>query len=128
MMAGMLRVLVIDDDAQVRDVCRRILASVGFDVDVASDGVKGLRAFHERPFDVVLCDIFMPNKDGIETIQELARTYFDVKVVAMSGGAVGLPDYLPSARVFGASEVLRKPFSPDDLVDAVRRVVDGSGL
>jgi len=119
----MVRILVIDDDDQVRSLCRSVLSEAGFEVTDASDGATGLAAFDQCPFDLVVCDIFMPNKDGIETIQELARTYFDVKVIAMSGGAAGLPDYLPSARIFGASEVLAKPFAPNELLGAVRRTL-----
>jgi DNA-binding NtrC family response regulator len=115
----MYRVLVIDDDEQVRSLCRAVLSEGGFDVTDAADGATGIEAFDACPFDLVLCDIFMPNKDGIETIQELTRTYFDVKVIAMSGGATGLPDYLPSARIFGAAEVLRKPFGAGELLDTV---------
>jgi DNA-binding response OmpR family regulator len=122
----MYRVLIIDDDAQVRQVCRAVLEQDGFEVDDAADGVTGLAKFDSRPADIVLCDIFMPNKDGIETIQELTRTYFDVKVLAISGGAPGLPDYLPSARVFGAASVLQKPFTPAELLAAVRGVLDGN--
>ncbi len=122
----MYRVLVIDDDEQIRGVCRAVLEPAGFEVEDASDGATGLEAFDARPFDCVLCDIFMPNKDGIETIQELTQTYFDVKVIAMSGGAAGLPDYLPSAKIFGAADVLHKPFTPDQLLDAVRLALDVS--
>lgn len=90
----MARVLVIDDDPGIRDVCREILEQAGYSVDVAPDGAVGLKMFASAPYQVVLCDIFMPNMDGIETISELVRTYVAVTVVAMSGGAVGLPDYL----------------------------------
>lgn len=122
----MFHILIIDDDDQVREVCRAVLEREGFAVDDAPDGVIGLEKFDERPSDLVLCDIFMPNKDGIETIQELVQTYFDVKVIAMSGGAPGLPDYLPSARLFGAAFVLHKPFTPTELVGAIRGVLDGN--
>lgn len=120
----MARVLVIDDDPGIRDVCREILEQAGHVVDVAPDGVVGLTMFAAAPYQVVLCDIFMPNKDGIETITELVRTYVAVSVVAMSGGAVGLPDYLSSARKFGAVSELPKPFSAGELLDAVAAAAD----
>ncbi len=123
---AMYHILIIDDDEQVRQMCRDVLEREGFEVDVAPDGVIGLEKFDERPSDIVICDIFMPNKDGIETIRELTRTYFDVKVIAMSGGAVGLPDYLPSARLFGAADILHKPFTPVELITAVRGVLDSN--
>lgn len=120
----MTRVLVIDDDPGIRDVCREILEQGGYVVDVAPDGAVGLRMFAAAPYQVVLCDIFMPNKDGIETISELVRTYVSVSVVAMSGGAVGLPDYLSSARKFGAVSELAKPFSAGELLEAVGAAVE----
>ena len=122
----MYHILIIDDDEQIRRICRTVLELEGYEVADAPDGVIGLEKFDERPSDIVLCDIFMPNKDGIETIQELTQTYFDVKVIAMSGGAPGLPDYLPSARLFGAADVLRKPFTPTELLTAVRGVLDSN--
>ncbi len=120
----MARVLVIDDDPGIRDVCREILEQAGYSVDVAPDGAVGLKMFASAPYQVVLCDIFMPNMDGIETISELVRTYVAVTVVAMSGGAVGLPDYLSSARKFGAVSELPKPFTASELLDAVGSAIE----
>jgi DNA-binding response OmpR family regulator len=119
----MYHVLVIDDDEQLRGLCRSVLEQSGFLVEDAPDGAAGLVKFDARPADVVLCDIYMPNKDGIETIQELTKAYFDVKVIAISGGAPGLPDYLMSARLLGAAGVLRKPFTPTELLDTVHEVL-----
>ncbi|MBK6315232.1 MAG: response regulator [Blastocatellia bacterium] len=120
----MARVLVIDDDPGIRDVCREILEQAGYSVDDAPDGAVGLKMFALAPYQVVLCDIFMPNMDGIETISELVRTYVAVSVVAMSGGAVGLPDYLSSARKFGAVSELPKPFTAGELLDAVGSAIE----
>ena len=120
----MYRILVIDDDEQVRAVCQRVLEESGFEVTVAPDGLAGLEIFDRHPSDLVICDIYMPNKDGIETIQELTKNYFDVKVIAISGGAPGLPDYLASARLFGAVEVLPKPFTPAQLLLVVRELLE----
>lgn len=122
----MHRILIIDDDEQVRDLCRDILQDAGFAVEVAQDGAVAIEVFDRQPCALVLCDIFMPNKDGIETILELTKTYFDVKVIAMSGGATGLPDYLPSARQFGAVDILKKPFTPDELLAMVREALETS--
>lgn len=122
----MYHILIIDDDEQVRQVCRAVLEGVGYDVAEAPDGAVGLEMFDRKPCEIVLCDIYMPNKDGIETIQELSKNYFDVKIIAMSGGAPGLPDYLPSARLFGALDVLRKPFTPEELLSTVRNVLDSN--
>lgn len=120
----MARILVIDDDAGIREVCREILELEGHSVDVAQDGAIGLRMFADDPYPVVLCDIFMPNKDGIETITELVKNYVAVTVVAMSGGAVGMMDYLASARKFGAVAELPKPFNADDLLRVVGAAIE----
>lgn len=119
----MARVLVIDDDPGIRDVCREILELSGYSVDVASDGAIGLKMFAADPYNVVLCDIFMPNKDGIETISELVKNYVAVSVIAMSGGAAGM-DFLSSARKFGAVNELPKPFTAAQLLEVVGAAVD----
>jgi len=117
------RILLIDDDPGVREVCREILELADHTVDLAADGAVGLSMFATEPYDVVLCDIFMPNKDGIETISELVKNYVAVTVVAMSGGAAGM-DFLSSARKFGAISELRKPFTAEQLLEAVRSAVE----
>jgi len=69
----MYHILIIDDDEQIRRICRTVLELEGYEVEDAPDGVVGLEKFDERPSDIVLCDIFMPRQDGLETIRiELA--------------------------------------------------------
>jgi DNA-binding response OmpR family regulator len=123
----MTRVLVIDDDDLVRQVCRLILEDEGFEVDTAADGADGLRKFHAHPAEVVVCDIYMPEKDGIETIVELSKEYHGLKIIAMSGDAPGRLSLIASARSLGAHATLPKPFEPDELVNAVRSVTDEAG-
>src|SRR3954462_13825678 len=84
---GMARILIIDDNEQLRAFCREVLEAEGHVVDDAPDGDVGVQMFNQHPSDLVLCDIFMPNKDGIETIQELTAQYFGVKIIAISGGS-----------------------------------------
>src|SRR5262245_16257398 len=114
----MARILVIDDDPEVRRTIRNVLEKDGYVVGEARDGAEGLVAFsRERP-DLVLCDIFMPNMEGMETILGLRTLAPGVKVVAMSGGhlAPGLTNYLPTAAHLGAVETLGKPFHLEDLL------------
>ena len=115
----MARILIIDDNEQLRAFCREVLEAEGHVVDDAPDGDVGVQMFNEHPSDMVLCDIFMPNKDGIETIQELTAQYFGVKIIAISGGSRHLPDFLPFARRLGAMSALAKPFGYTDLLDAI---------
>src|SRR5438045_9784306 len=82
----MARILVIDDDAQVRGAVRRILERAGHTVEDVGDGNAGLRAHRERPADLIITDIFMPERDGIETIRQLRRESPQVKIIAISAG------------------------------------------
>lgn len=83
----MAQILVIEDEQSVRAVVKRMLEAAGHQVAVAVDGDDGLRQFHESPPDLVLCDVFMPNMEGIATLRELRQISRDLPVVVMSGGA-----------------------------------------
>jgi len=116
-----MRVLVVDDDEGIRFLCRTILQEAGFEVAEAGDGDDGLASFRARPADVVLCDIFMPGRDGLELIRELVQTFAGARVIAMSGGGFsGKFDLLPMAAKLGAIAVLRKPFDKEVLLAAIR--------
>jgi CheY-like chemotaxis protein len=117
----MPKVLFVDDDPAVRALVRQMLERVGYEVEVAGDGAAAVSAFRSRPADVVVCDLFMPEMNGIEVMTELAREFMGVRVVAVSGGGFeGRVDLLPAARLLGARAVLKKPFDRDTLVRAVR--------
>jgi len=120
----MARILVIDDDAQVRGAVRRILERAGHTVEDVGDGNAGLRAHRERPADLIITDIFMPERDGIETIRELRRESPQVKIIAISGGdRTHTLDLRKDAELLGASRALRKPFELAELLQAVRDVL-----
>lgn len=117
---GPRSVLVIDDEGLVRDTLRRALESAGIEVAVAADGREGLETYLANPTDVVVTDILMPEKEGIETIIELKRENPEVKIVAISGGdRAGNTDFLEMAGLFGADRILRKPFRPKELLAAI---------
>lgn len=114
-------ILIIDDDSHLRDSLRRTLRKGGYDVIEAADGGEGLKKMKERAPDVVLLDIFMPGKEGLETISDLRRANPSAHVIAMSGGGQrGGLDVLRVARMLGARRSLTKPFSPEQLLEAVR--------
>ena len=118
----MEKVLVIDDDSLVRDTIVRILERQGYQVLVASDGVRGLRMFRSEQPDLVITDVIMPEKDGIETIREIRGDCPDAKIIAISGGGrIGNVDFLKIAEKLGASEIIAKPFDPSVLVNVVSR-------
>lgn len=121
----MAKILIIEDDETVRVVIRRILESKGYDVVEAEDGRQGLEMYRKENVDLVLTDIVMPNKEGLETIRELRQVTPDVKIIAMSGGGRNSPyDYLNLAKKFGADRLFEKPFEWDELTQAISELLD----
>ncbi len=121
----MQKVLVIDDDSLVRDTIVRILERKGYQVLVACDGLRGLRMFRSEQPDLVITDIIMPEKEGLETIRDIRAECPDVKIIAISGGArIGNMDFLEMAGKLGASEIIPKPFDPSELISIVARCLD----
>jgi len=123
----MRRVLVIDDHAEIREVLRETLEAAGYGVTVAGNGREGLEIQRRQPADLVITDIFMPETEGLETIQELRQQSPRPKIVAMSGGGGLWLDYLPTAQAFGADRVIGKPFDCEALVAAVRETLGETG-
>ncbi len=116
----MARILVIDDDDQIRDVFRQILEHAGYEVEVAPDGLEGIRLFKEKNIDLVITDILMPGMGGLETIMELRLASPDVKIIAISGGDHIAPEYyLRVVKNFDTMCELKKPVSSQDLLSAV---------
>ncbi len=121
----MARILVIDDEELIRTSIRLILETNGYDVVEAENGEDGIERQRETPFDVVITDILMPGKEGIETIIELKRDYKDLKIIAISGGARTINiDYLELAKEFGADNVLPKPFLNVELLQCVEECLN----
>jgi CheY-like chemotaxis protein len=99
----------------MRFYLRSVLGRAGHEVREAADGDEGLRADERRPADLVLCDLFKPEKDGLETIREARRRWPGVKLVARRAGAFdGRLDALPVARALGPAAAIAKPFSRQD--------------
>ena len=111
--------LVIDDEAPVRAVVRSALRSAGYEVMEASNGREGLALFHQRPPDLVIADIHMPELNGLDVIMELTREFLDVKVIAISG-VPGYQRLLDTAKLLGARLTSHKPFAIEELLTAVR--------
>ena len=121
----MARILVVDDDAAVRDSIQTLLELDGHEVLEAGDGNQGEAAVRKRPPDLVVLDIFMPERDGFETLRSLRRTHPHLKILAISGSAGGqLERTLAFAQEFGADEVLHKPFPADALRRIVRELLE----
>jgi len=120
----MARILVIDDDDDVRSVIRRVLQTDGHDVVEAADGKAGMKLFRESPADLVVTDLFMPEQEGLETIRELRRSSKDTKILVVTGSPPGGPfDFRAHATLLGAGATLNKPFTREELLGAVHAIL-----
>ena len=118
-----IRVLVVDDDAGIRNFLRMLLELEGYEVATVSNGNEALETQRLDPAAIVLTDIFMPDAEGMETIVRLRAEFPQVRIIVMSGGgSYRGADYLKLARELGAAKALQKPFAPQDLIDAMREV------
>jgi CheY-like chemotaxis protein len=121
---GMPHVLVIDDEVQIREVLRTVLERVGYSVSEAADGLQGLRIYADGGIDLVVTDIIMPEKGGIDTIMDLRRDFPECKIIAISGGGMcGDVSYLDMAIGVGADRAIGKPFVLDDFLAAVEELI-----
>ena len=112
----MARILVIDDEYDIRIALRKMLEYAGYEVIEASNGREGIQVFTQNAVDLIITDILMPEKDGVEILRELRADYPSVKIIAISGRG---HEYLPIAREFGAFSTLFKPFQQSDVLKAV---------
>jgi DNA-binding response OmpR family regulator len=122
-------ILLVEDDDAIREIVRKALVSAGYDVEEAADGAVAVAAYVRRPSDLVITDLVMPEKDGLQAIIELRRLDPAVKIIAMSGGGRMLAPaqlYLESARLFGARRILAKPFNMAALLATVSEVLSES--
>ena len=118
----MARILIIDDEESVRVTLSLALESDGHTVVVAVNGEEGMREFRETPADVVITDILMPNKEGIETIMDLRKVRPNLKIIAISGGGrMKNISFLDVAKKMGADVTLKKPFRMDVICHAVNK-------
>jgi DNA-binding response OmpR family regulator len=117
----MARILIIDDDPQLRRLLARILHADGHEVIEASNGADGLARFAASPPALVITDILMPEKEGIETIRDLRRLAPTVPIIAISGGGASQKSmkFLDMAAKLGATVALAKPFRPPKLLETV---------
>ena len=117
----MARILIIDDESQIRSMLRLMLERVGYEIAEAPDGVEGIRQYRESPADLIITDLIMPNRDGIGMIIDLKKEFPRVKIIAMSGGGVNRPEgYLDGAKKLGATRTLTKPIDRDEMLQAVK--------
>lgn len=114
---------MIDDDASVRYAIRRVIEEAGFTVELAANGKEGLELLERISPVLVITDLIMPEREGLETIMELRKRKPDLPIVAISGGGRPAQDYLQFARRLGANEILAKPFEPEELIEVLNRQI-----
>ncbi len=116
----MFRMLIIDDDAETRLMLRETLEGVGYEVEESQNGTQGLSLYRRRPFHLIITDVFMPEKNGLEVVRQLRPESRILPIVAISGGGeIDSKEALPTARKLGASETLYKPFTREEILRAV---------
>ena len=120
----MARILIIEDDNEVREYLESVISRAGYEVVSAENGKEGVKLFQENPVDLVVTDIIMPEKDGIETIMDLRRANPALMVIAISGGGRSEPEnYLHSARLLGANRTMKKPFTNQEMLDTIKELL-----
>lgn len=119
----MARILIIEDDQDFREMLRLTLEKAGHQVDEANDGGAGCDLYGQNRHDLVITDIIMPGKEGVETIIELRNMDPAARIIAISGGGLTKTSYLPHAKKLGADEVLAKPFQRHQLLELIGGVL-----
>jgi DNA-binding response OmpR family regulator len=120
----MASILLVDDDEQFRTMLCEVLTLAGYQVQEACDGDQAIELYGAQPADLVITDLVMPRKEGLEMIGEFRRRYAGAKIIAISGGGRrGSEQYLKMARTLGAKQVLEKPFSHREILAAVSEVL-----
>jgi CheY-like chemotaxis protein len=118
-------ILLVDDDEQFRAMLSEALTNEGHHVVEASDGQQAIKLYADRPTDLVITDLVMPQKEGLEMIVEIKRLHTGVKIIAISGGGRGNSgNYLKMAKAFGAQVVLAKPFLHSEILEAISQVLE----
>ena len=116
----MKRILLVDDDADFRLLLRETLESAGYHIETAAEGAGALNLYRRQVFDLVMTDLIMPGKEGLETIMELHGLNPGLKILAMSGGGCIEPEsYLLMAQRLGATKTLSKPFTAEEVLESV---------
>jgi DNA-binding response OmpR family regulator len=120
----MAKILVIDDEPSILLMIKKMLEKAGHEVDMALNGKEGMQMFELNKADLLITDIIMPEKEGLETIVELRKKYPDLKIIAISGGGrISADGYLPGAKLLGANMVFQKPLIQKEFLEAVSFLV-----
>lgn len=131
----MSSILIIDDEEDIRDALEMVLESAGYEVRTASNGNEAIELQRSEPADLIITDIIMPEKDGVNTIKEIRQEFPGIRIIAISGGggvdlltyrpeAIKTSAYLSAAKEAGADQIFTKPFERKDLIQAVDELLN----
>lgn len=119
------KILIIDDEVDILFMLRKMMERAGFIVTLASNGREGMERFYEDPPDMVITDIIMPEKEGLEIIREMKKKQPALKVIAISGGGrISADSYLETASYFGANRIFQKPFTQSEIISAAKTLLE----
>ncbi len=120
----MAKIIVIDDEPYILLLLKKMLEKEGHIVDIATNGVEGIELYHRHGADLIITDIVMPEKEGLETIINLRTENPALKIIAISGGGrVDSREYLHSAKLLGAEKIFQKPFQKNEIIQAVKELL-----
>ncbi len=121
-----MKILLTDDEKVFSRVLQKVLQSKGYDVDIAYNGSEALKLIESTTYDVIVTDIIMPEKDGIELILDIRSMQPNAKIIAISGGGrIAANDHLDAAKRLGADCILTKPFPASELIKQINQLVIG---
>jgi len=114
-------ILIVDDEEEFCGLLKGLLSKEGHSVMVAHDGAQAIRKHREKPANIIIMDIFMPNKEGLEAIGELKRDCPSSKIIAMTASRD--EPVLKLAKYLGADRCLYKPFNNDEICDTIQQLL-----
>ena len=118
------KILIVDDEVQINNILSRYFKK-HYDISLAENGIQATDLLKENKYDLVIMDVIMPEKEGIETLIEIKKIYPELKIIIMSGGGkIGPQSYLKIAKAVGADEVIEKPFDLSDLHKLVIKLIE----
>ena len=121
----MAEILVIDDEDFVRERIRSTLEENGHNISEAEEGEQGMKLIKEKKFDIILLDVNMPKKGGIQTLMEISKSYSNLKIVIISGKVPHDSDaFFKLIKQYGASDIVFKPFTKDQLIEVVNKQIN----